>query len=57
MAGGHDPERALVQGKVRELAADLFEERFQGFPVGHMSSGIQAPDGFEIPRRALTAEP
>jgi hypothetical protein len=48
MAGGHDSERALVQGEVRELPADLFEEGFQGFPIGHVGAGIQAPDGFEV---------
>jgi hypothetical protein len=33
-AGGYDPERTLVQGEVRELAADLFEEGLQSLPVG-----------------------
>jgi hypothetical protein len=57
IAGGHDPERALVQGEIRELPADLLEEGSQGFPIGHVSAGIQAPEGLEVPCRALPTEP
>ncbi len=57
MAGGHDSKQTLVQGEVRELAADLFEEGFQSSLIGHMGSGIQSPDGFDVACRALAPEP
>jgi hypothetical protein len=56
MAGGHDPERTLVQGEIRELAANFFEEGLQSLPVRDVGSSIQAPNGFEVRGRALAAE-
>jgi hypothetical protein len=45
LASGHNSERALLQGEIGKLPANLLDKSFQGRPIGSVGAGIQASDG------------